>query len=74
MVSFIACSQILGYVLIRIFIYFLVMFSHFFLTLSCRNFPISLQGSHVIDADQVWLGVVSRGCDNVKLNSSYGNR
>uniref|UniRef100_A0A1X7V2E7 Regulator of telomere elongation helicase 1 homolog n=1 Tax=Amphimedon queenslandica TaxID=400682 RepID=A0A1X7V2E7_AMPQE len=38
------------------------------------EFPVSLQGSHVIGKDQVWVGVVSKGPDNVHLNSSYQTR
>ena len=35
---------------------------------------MSLQGSHVIGQDQVWVGVVSKGPDNAHLNSSYQTR
>ena len=28
----------------------------------------------MISERQVWVGVVSKGCDNVVLNSSYANR
>ncbi|XP_019861523.1 PREDICTED: regulator of telomere elongation helicase 1-like, partial [Amphimedon queenslandica] len=38
------------------------------------EFPVSLQGSHVIGQDQVWVGVVSKGPDSVNLNSSYQTR
>lgn len=39
-----------------------------------RDFPIQYEGPHVISKEQVWVGVVSKGCDNVALNSSYANR
>ena len=41
---------------------------------NCREFPITLQGSHVISSKQVWVGVVSKGSDDARLNSSYQNR
>ena len=38
------------------------------------DFPVQYEGPHVISKEQVWVGVVSRGCDGVSLNSSYENR
>ena len=40
----------------------------------CRDFPIRYEGPHVVSQKQVWVGVVSKGCDGVALNSSYINR
>lgn len=37
-------------------------------------FPIQLQNKHVIDNKQVWIGALSTGVKNKKLNSSYSNR
>ena len=41
---------------------------------ACSDFPISYEGPHVISQEQVWVGVVTKGCDGVPLNSSYANR
>ena len=38
------------------------------------DFPVQYEGPHVISKEQMWVGVVSRGCDGVSLNSSYENR
>ena len=38
------------------------------------DFPIRYEGPHVISEKQVWVGVVTKGCDGVNLNSSYANR
>jgi hypothetical protein len=38
------------------------------------DFPVQYEGPHVVSKEQVWVGVVSRGCDGVSLNSSYENR
>ena len=40
----------------------------------CSDFPIEYEGPHVISKDQIWVGVVTKGCDGVPLNSSYANR
>lgn len=40
----------------------------------CSDFPVRYEGPHVISQKQVWVGVVSKGCDGVALNSSYINR
>ena len=44
------------------------------LLLVCSDFPICYEGPHVISQQQVWVGVVTKGCDGVPLNSSYANR
>ena len=44
------------------------------LMLYYSKFPVSYEGPHVISEKQVWVGVVSKGCDGVALNSSYANR
>jgi regulator of telomere elongation helicase 1 len=38
------------------------------------DFPVRYEGPHVISKQQVWVGVVSRGCDGAALNSSYEKR
>ncbi|XP_019645194.1 PREDICTED: regulator of telomere elongation helicase 1-like [Branchiostoma belcheri] len=38
------------------------------------DFPVHLENPHVIERHQVWLGMVTKGPDGVKLNSSYENR
>jgi len=38
------------------------------------EFPVRLENSHVIDANQVWVGVVGTGVTGKKLNSSYATR
>jgi len=35
---------------------------------------VKYEGPHVISKKQMWVGVVSKGCDGVALNSSYANR
>lgn len=44
------------------------------LMLYYSDFPVRYEGPHVISEKQVWVGVVSKGCDGVALNSSYVNR
>lgn len=38
------------------------------------EFPVRLENSHVIDANQVWVGVVGTGVTGKRLNSSYNFR
>ncbi|RHY19829.1 hypothetical protein DYB32_010166, partial [Aphanomyces invadans] len=38
------------------------------------SFPIQLENAHVIDASQVWVGVVGVGVTGKKLNASYESR
>ncbi|XP_035666303.1 regulator of telomere elongation helicase 1-like isoform X1 [Branchiostoma floridae] len=38
------------------------------------DFPVHLENPHVIERHQVWLGMVTKGPDGVRLNSSYENR
>lgn len=38
------------------------------------DFPVRLENNHVVDADQVWVGVVGTGVTGKKLNSSYNFR
>ncbi|KAG6973499.1 hypothetical protein JG688_00003507 [Phytophthora aleatoria] len=38
------------------------------------EFPVRLENNHVVDADQVWVGVVGTGVTGKKLNSSYNFR
>ena len=38
------------------------------------QFPIQLKNPHVIEAGQVWVGVVKSGPDSVELSSAYHNR
>lgn len=42
--------------------------------LNCRAFDVRLENPHVIDASQVWVGVVSNGPSGRPLNSSYRSR
>ncbi|NWI66671.1 RTEL1 helicase, partial [Todus mexicanus] len=37
-------------------------------------FPVCLENPHVIDKQQLWVGIVSKGPDGVVLNSSYERR
>lgn len=49
-----------------------------FYCLSCllliREFPVTLENSHVIDRDQIFVGVVDRGPDGVQLSSAFDRR
>lgn len=38
------------------------------------DFPVRLENNHVVDADQVWVGVVGAGVTGKRLNSSYNFR
>ncbi|GMF20099.1 unnamed protein product [Phytophthora lilii] len=38
------------------------------------DFPVRLENNHVVDADQVWVGVVGSGVTGKRLNSSYNFR
>ncbi|CAI5740061.1 unnamed protein product [Peronospora farinosa] len=38
------------------------------------DFPVQLENNHVVDADQVWVGVVGTGVTGKRLNSSYNFR
>ncbi|DAZ96223.1 TPA: hypothetical protein N0F65_012585 [Lagenidium giganteum] len=38
------------------------------------DFPVRLENNHVIDASQVWVGVVGTGVTGKRLNSSYNFR
>ncbi|KAE9347919.1 Regulator of telomere elongation helicase 1 [Phytophthora rubi] len=38
------------------------------------DFPVRLENNHVVDADQVWVGVVGTGVTGKRLNSSYNFR
>ncbi|CAI5708438.1 unnamed protein product [Hyaloperonospora brassicae] len=38
------------------------------------DFPVRLENDHVVDADQVWVGVVGTGVTGKRLNSSYNFR
>ncbi|RLN05892.1 hypothetical protein BBJ28_00007593 [Nothophytophthora sp. Chile5] len=38
------------------------------------DFPVRLENSHVVDSDQVWVGVVGTGVTGKRLNSSYNFR
>jgi regulator of telomere elongation helicase 1 len=38
------------------------------------EFPVRLENNHVIDANQVWVGVVGTGVTGKRLNSSYNFR
>ena len=37
-------------------------------------FHVQLENKHVIDASQIWVGVICRGPSNYPLNSSYKTR
>lgn len=39
-----------------------------------REFPVSLENSHVIDRDQIFVSVVDRGPDGVQLSSAFDRR
>jgi len=39
-----------------------------------RPFDVRLENPHVIDANQIWVGVVSTGPSGRPLNSSYRTR
>ena len=43
-------------------------------TNTIRGFPVTLENPHVINSEQVWVGVAKSGPDNVALNSSYAQR
>ncbi|POM76323.1 Helicase-like, DEXD box c2 type domain containing hypothetical protein [Phytophthora palmivora] len=38
------------------------------------GFPVRLENNHVVDSDQVWVGVVGTGVTGKRLNSSYNFR
>ncbi|KAF4320436.1 hypothetical protein BBO99_00003065 [Phytophthora kernoviae] len=38
------------------------------------EFPVRLENNHVVDSDQVWVGVVGTGVTGKRLNSSYNFR
>ncbi|KAG7379812.1 hypothetical protein PHYPSEUDO_008108 [Phytophthora pseudosyringae] len=38
------------------------------------DFPVRLENNHVVDSDQVWVGVVGTGVTGKRLNSSYNFR
>ncbi|XP_023240992.1 regulator of telomere elongation helicase 1 homolog isoform X2 [Centruroides sculpturatus] len=38
------------------------------------SFPVTLENPHIIDDDQVFIGVLKQGPDGTNLNSSYQNR
>ena len=52
----------------------LVLRELFLLLQLCSDFPVQFEGPHVISDRQVWVGVVTKGCDGTPLNSSYRNR
>lgn len=39
-----------------------------------RDFPVSLENSHVIERDQIFVSVVDRGPDGVQLSSAFDRR
>ncbi|KAM9342686.1 regulator of telomere elongation helicase 1 isoform 2-T2 [Pholidichthys leucotaenia] len=38
------------------------------------EFPVSLENSHVIERDQIFVSVIARGPDNVQLSSAFDRR
>ncbi|KAL3666229.1 hypothetical protein V7S43_009014 [Phytophthora oleae] len=38
------------------------------------DFPVRLENNHVVDSDQVWVGIVGSGVTGKRLNSSYNFR
>lgn len=38
------------------------------------EFPVSLENSHVIERDQIFVSVIDRGPDNVPLSSTFDRR
>lgn len=39
-----------------------------------RPFPVCLENPHIIDRNQLWVGVIPRGPDGVQLSSAYDKR
>lgn len=37
-------------------------------------FPVCLENPHIIDRNQLWVGVIPRGPDGVQLSSAYDKR
>lgn len=46
----------------------------FFLLLACREFPVHLENGHVIERDQIFVGVIPQGPDGVHLSSAFDRR
>lgn len=42
--------------------------------LCCREFPVTLENSHVIERDQIFVSVIDRGPDGVELSSAFDRR
>lgn len=38
------------------------------------DFPVVLENEHVIDADQLYLGLIAKGPSGLNLNSAFKNR
>lgn len=45
-----------------------------FLLLACREFPVHLENGHVIERDQIFVGVIPQGPDGVHLSSAFDRR
>lgn len=45
-----------------------------FLLFFCRSFPITLENSHVIERDQIFVSVIDHGPDGVQLSSAFDRR
>jgi len=51
-----------------------ISFSLIFVALRISEFHIQLENPHVIGGDQVWVGTLAKGPDNVTLSSAYETR
>lgn len=40
----------------------------------CREFPVHLENGHVIERDQIFVGVIPQGPDGVHLSSAFDRR
>lgn len=49
--------------------------SHYLFPLAISSpFPVCLENPHIIDKNQLWVGVIPRGPDGVQLSSAYDKR
>lgn len=46
----------------------------YFVAVFFREFPVSLENSHVIERDQIFVSVIDRGPDGVQLSSAFDRR
>lgn len=49
--------------------------SHYLFPLAIPSpFPVCLENPHIIGKNQLWVGVIPRGPDEVQLSSAYDKR